>query len=505
MTGFHIPPTSSSAPDPLAPRPWPQRETPLEGQRAALLARSTRVAFACGEELAEAGAEVLSFDCPMALATHLGSTDCELVVMQANNLSGEEVEAVLTVLGNSVLVLIGNTDHTSMNRRAYDRVDLLARDGELVSIVLHALEQHGLEEENRGLRELLEGRSSLGRLTTRDPALSRVLSMAETVAPTRANVLITGESGTGKTILAEALHLHSTRAGQPFVVVHCGALPESLLESELFGHVKGAFTGATHDRAGRFEEADGGTIFLDEIQSAPLSLQVKLLRIIQDRRFERVGDSRTREVDVRIITATNRDLPTEVAHGRFREDLFYRLHVVTLELPPLRERPGDVVLLAEAALSRFATTYDKPIEGISSEALTRLIEHDWPGNVRELENVIERAALLTQDPYLHTEDLALVGAATFGPTTGLTGSPPAPLPTGAHPPRLSLGIAGLTEITSLREALEVPEQRIIEHILAQCGGRRKEAAERLGINRATLFNKMRKYDLLEKVYESTEE
>jgi len=357
---------------------------------------------------------------------------------------------------------------------------------ELVLTVKRALEQRRLAAENRRLQAAVGERFQLGRIVSRDPALQRILQTVEALADTRATILIQGESGTGKSLLARTMHELSSRRSGPFVEVNCGALPAGLLESELFGHARGAFTGALRDRPGRFEAADGGTIFLDEIGVAPPELQVKLLRLLQEKSFERVGETRTRSVDVRVLAATNSDLEAEVRAGRFREDLFWRLHVVALQLPPLRERPADLSLLAEHFLQRFAREHGRPARPLSAGALARLATHSWPGNVRELEHALERAVLLAQGASIEAEDL--------GPAIGSLGpARPDPVNVGAGDPApvlpLRLGVP-------LRKALEEPEREIIRRTLEMNGGSRQETARMLELNRATLFNKMRKYDLL---------
>jgi DNA-binding NtrC family response regulator len=336
-------------------------------------------------------------------------------------------------------------------------------------------------------------------------------------------VLIGGESGTGKSMLARTLHQCSSRSSAPFVVVNCGALPESLLESELFGHAKGSFTGAVSDKIGKFEAADGGTIFLDEIACASLELQVKLLRVLQDRVFERVGDHTTRKTDARVIAASNRDLRDEVREGRFREDLYYRIKVVSLEMPPLRDRPGDVPMLAEHFLRKFAAEYGRPVKSLTPDCLAALTAHSWPGNVRELEHCLERAVLLSSSSALTAENLSpdlrehLPATPPDNPDSGsrveahggepstTAGSPEAQAELQAIPGALD-GLESPPSaeagdepggVRPLREALEGPERLLIQRALELCGGNRNRTASLLEINRSTLFNKMKKYNLME--------
>ena len=358
--------------------------------------------------------------------------------------------------------------------------DYLSRpvSGEQVQLALtRALEQRQLRRENLRLRESLDERVRLGGIESSDARMRRIAEVLRAVADTRANVLITGESGTGKTLLARTLHQLSGRAAGPFVVVDCGALPAGLLESELFGHVRGAFTGALRDRAGVFEAARGGTLLLDEIGNAPPELQIKLLRVVQERVLERVGDTRTIEVDVRLVSATNTDLARAVQEGRFREDLYYRLDVVRLEVPPLRERPADIALLAERFVRRFASEHGRPQQGLHPDALALLCAQPWPGNVRQLENALERAVLLGTGPRVLPADL------------GLVAPEPAP-PVAAAPVQLVAGRA-------LKAALDEPERQIILAALERNGWSRQRTARMLGINRTTLFNKMRKHGLLQ--------
>jgi transcriptional regulator with GAF, ATPase, and Fis domain len=310
-----------------------------------------------------------------------------------------------------------------------------------------------------------------------DPAIQRVLRLIEKVAKTDSTVLILGESGTGKEVVARAIHELSPRVKKSMVPVNCGAIPANLLESELFGHVKGAFTGAMHSREGRFELAHNGTIFLDEIGEMSAILQVKLLRVIQERAFEPVGGTRPVEVDVRIVAATNKDLEAEVAAGRFREDLFYRLNVVPVTLPPLRERAGDVPLLLEHFNKKLATTRKRAVKGYSDEALQKLCEYGWPGNVRELENMVERLTVFCMDEIVQIEDLppkVAEGRAVKAPPKDAFAQ--------------DLPEDGL----DLREMLTTLEDRLIKQALERTEWNKNRAATLLRMNRTTLVEKLKK-------------
>jgi two-component system response regulator PilR (NtrC family) len=363
----------------------------------------------------------------------------------------------------------------AMRLGAYDFVAKPFQSAELVALVAKALEKQTIVIENQRLRaQVIE--AGTRDLVGRSAALRRVMDLVERIAPTRTTVLITGESGTGKERVARAIHRMSERADGPFLVVNCGALPEALMESELFGHEKGAFTGAQSRHRGLFREADGGTILLDEVGELPAALQVKLLRVLQERMVRPVGATQETAVDVRVLSATNRDIEADVASGKFRSDLYYRLNVIRIGLPPLRERREDVPLLAERFVRQFASEMGKDIAGFTPDSLRALQTYEFPGNVRELENVIERA-------------VALAGARVIG--------------LGDLPPELS-GITGAPtpalwelpkEGTRLDEVLTEIERRLIVDALARTGGVRTRAAALLGVTFRSLRYRLKKHGL----------
>jgi DNA-binding NtrC family response regulator len=322
------------------------------------------------------------------------------------------------------------------------------------------------EEEIHELQSRMETSSEFGGIIGKDPKMQLIYKMIEDIAPTDATVLIQGESGTGKELVARAIHLESPRQDKPFVVINCSAYPATLLESELFGHEKGAFTGAIRQKIGRFEQAHGGTVFLDEIGEIHPSAQIKLLRVLQTQKFERLGGEKTLGVNLRILAATNKDLLQEVKKGNFREDLYYRLNVIPIYLPPLRERRNDVPLLARYFLQRFATEQEKKIQGFSAEAMRLLMEHQWPGNVRELENTVEHATVLAKSVRIEVSDL---------PTAIRTTS-------------------SLAEITRV-PTMEEHERKILQDALEECSWNKKQTAKRLGISRSTLYDKLKKYQI----------
>jgi two-component system response regulator HydG len=337
-----------------------------------------------------------------------------------------------------------------------------------------AMEHRSLREENRLLKESLGARFDRQNLIGHSPAMTRLLEIVAQAAPSEATILITGESGTGKEMIAGAIHFNSPRREGPFVKINCAAITETLLESELFGHEKGSFTGADRRREGRFRQAHGGSLFLDEITETSPSMQVKLLRVLQEREVTRVGGSEVIPVDVRLIAATNRSIRDEIAAGRFREDLYYRLNVVSLHVPPLRERREDIPLMAQRFLEMYNEKNRKTIKGFSPQAMDRLVRYGWPGNVRELMNAVERGVVLCRGEYLDEADFPLLSPdslATDRPT----------LPSG-----LSLEALPLEEV----------EKNTVLATLEAVGGNKSEAARRLGITRRTLHLKLKKYGLM---------
>jgi DNA-binding NtrC family response regulator len=356
---------------------------------------------------------------------------------------------------------------------AYDYITKPIDDLRLKLTIRRALDQKKLLASYKSLQRRLKPWTLEEKLVYRDKKMEQLLELVHAVAETMATVLITGESGTGKSLLAKYLHDHSARREGPFVQISCGSLSETLLESELFGHVRGAFTGAIRDKKGKFEEAHGGTIFLDDINCASATLQIKLLRVLQEKVIERVGGNVPIQVEVRIITATNTSLQEEVARQTFREDLYYRINVVSLAIPPLRERPSDIEPLINHMIRYFNQMHHKHIKGIAKSALQLCLKYAWPGNVRELENVMERAVILTPGEYLVPQSLPR--------DLDQTGICPFPIP------------CPLT----LHSALAQAEKQILLETLESCNWNRQLSARTLGISRTTLFNKMRRFQLVD--------
>jgi two-component system, NtrC family, response regulator PilR len=341
------------------------------------------------------------------------------------------------------------------------------------------LESHRLKQENLLLKRALHSRHEFSNIIGNSPSMLAVFKLVETIAKTNSTVLITGESGTGKDMVARAVHFNSLRAEHPFVALNCGAVPETLLESELFGHMRGAFTGADANKKGLIEVAERGTVFLDEIGEMNASMQVKLLRILQDRRFRRLGGTDEVQADIRIIAATNQDLPRLVADGRFREDLFYRINVIPIQLPPLRERREDIPLLAQHFMGKFSALMNKPVHSISGEAQQRLVEYAWPGNVRELENVIERAVALEQTPVILADTLP----PNVGPGGGLLPSTSGPVAEDAGGPGGEFPVLpDLGDGFDLEARGDEFYRHYISLALERTGGVQTRAAELLGMS-----------------------
>ncbi|MCF6291243.1 MAG: sigma-54 dependent transcriptional regulator [Desulfobacterales bacterium] len=371
----------------------------------------------------------------------------------------------------------------AMRAGAFNYLTKPFNNDDLVMNIRKAVEHYSLLKENRRLRDEVRDRYGFASIIGKNKRMRQIYQLIEKVAPTPASVLITGESGTGKELVARAIHFNSTREKAPFISVNCAALPETLLESELFGHEKGAFTGAASLRKGRFELADTGTLFLDEIGDIPLTLQATLLRVLQERTFERVGGTRPIKVDVRVVTATNKDIKDEVDKGRFRDDLYYRLNVVQIHLPPLRERRDDIPLLAGHFVGKFAKSLGRPSLEISTEALRLLTTLPWEGNVRELENTIERAAILCSGDRIEPED---VQPDIDGSGRGKKG--------GVWASEVDFEQLVPADVT-LPEALSSIEEKMLRRALTDADSVQARAAERLGITKSLLQYKMKKYGL----------
>ncbi len=396
------------------------------------------------------------------------SDDYDLIIsdIQMPQMSGIELLRQLRSENNDVTVIMitafSSTEEAveAMKLGAYDYITKPFKNDEIRLVIKNALEREQLQKENKQLKQQLGQRFSFQALIGNSPAMTRLIALLERVAPSQANVLVTGESGTGKELVAKALHLNSERSEHPFVPINCGAIPENLLESELFGHEKGAFTGADKRKEGLFESADNGTLFLDEIGELPMGMQVKLLRVLQEREFRRVGGTTNIPLDIRVVAATNQDLAERIQEGQFREDLFYRLNVVSIELPPLRARSDDIPLLINSFYHRFTGRDEYKIE---KKALELLLNYDWPGNVRELENLVERCLVLGESEEMSVdclpEQIRKRGRSVCGDI-------------GALP----------DEGFNLDEWLEEMERTVLLQALEKAGGVRKKAADLLGIN-----------------------
>ncbi len=408
--------------------------------------------------LAQAEVDVVLTDLNMQgmngleLCARVGAYDADLPVV------------IITAFGSL------DTAIAAIRSGAYDFVTKPV-DIDFLAITLdRAVQHHDIKRQLNRLSEMVEAKQRFAKLIGESSAMHDLFSQLERVAASSSSVLLRGESGTGKELVAQAIHQLSDSNGHPFVAINCSALPEMLLESELFGHKRGAFTDAKSDRTGLFLEARGGTLFLDEIGDMPLALQPKLLRALEDRKIRPVGGNSEIPFETRIIAATNKDLESAVSDGLFREDLFYRLNVIELELPPLRERGTDCLLLANAFLKHFAAKDGKQVTGITEPVAEKFLEYDWPGNVRELKNVVERAVALTRHQKIVMEDLPVKLRSYQGTS----------LQFGAHPAELV--------------SLEAMEQRYIHHVLKSVGDNRTMAAKILGLDRKTLYRKLQRYD-----------
>ncbi len=411
----------------------------------------------------------------------INTNDVDLVIadLKMPGLSGQELLKQVTSAYPTVPVIIltgHGTIETAVDAMRDGAFDFLTKPvnlDRLSLLVKRALSNRKLVLEHRALKEevaQIEQKQKFAKIIGKSPQMKKVLDVIEQVAPTRASVLITGESGVGKELVADAIHNLSDRKDRPFVKVHCAALTETLLESELFGHEKGSFTGAVATKRGRFELANSGSIFLDEIGEVNQAVQIKILRVLQEKKFERVGGEETLEVDVRIVSATNRDLKKEIQEGRFREDLFYRLNVVNVNVPPLRERKEDIALLAAAFLKEFSEENGKEIVGIDAKAKTALYGYSWPGNIRELRNCIESAVVLAKGNVITPMDL---------------------------PPSVANESEGDYIKINVGISLADAEKEIIRGTLNYAKGNKSRAAEVLGIGRKTLHRKIQEYNLVE--------
>lgn len=400
--------------------------------------------------------------------------DLAIIDLKLPDMEGTDLfEAMRIIRPSTIAIMISaratvNEAVSALKMGIYDFITKDFRLQDIRKVVNKALETQQLLAENQRLRQALQERLASGRILGRSPAFLKIIHQVNQIAPLKSTVLITGESGVGKELIAEAIHYGSPRRDRPLVKVNCGALPQSLIESELFGHEKGAFTGAVQQRKGRFELADTGTIFLDEVAEMPLSAQVKLLRVLQEGEFERVGGTKTLKVDVRVVAATNQDLEAMVAAGTFRKDLFYRLNVIHLEVPPLRERREDIPLLAQYFLDRFCLENNRPPMGFSPAAIQALKNYPWPGNVRELENVVERMAALASGPTLNLEDL---------------------------PEEVRQQSEGDDKIViQVGASMEEIERLAIRQTLKKTGGDKEVTARILGIGLATLYRRLKEME-----------
>jgi len=438
-----------------------------EGLRAALEDRYDVYIAEDGESavrlIEENGFDVLLTDLRMP---GLGGLD---LIKRAKSMNKPPICILMTAYGSEEMAVDamrqGADDYIAKGRLQIDELEMR---------IARAVRSQKLETENRELRSQVDNKFGLENVIGESPGMQEIFEVVQQVAPARASVLVLGESGTGKELIAKAIHNLSPRAKQPLVTVHCAALSPTLLESELFGHEKGAFTGAHERRIGRFEQANGGTLFLDEIGEIDQSIQVKLLRFLGERTFERVGSNKTQTADVRLIAATNRNLEEQVAKGDFREDLFFRLRVVEMHLPPLRDRGTDIIMLAKLFLKEFAQENSKSVEGLHPDAVELLLNHSWPGNVRELRTAIEHAVVLCRDDTVAVRDLP---PSVRGESSIV-----------AHPDAKEV-------LTKKNLTVEDAEKALIIRALKEFDGNRTKAAKKIGMSRRTLHRKLHSYNL----------
>jgi len=415
----------------------------------------------------------------MIEGSHYDFILCDIKMPRMNGM--EFLESARDMLATSTVIMMSaygsiDTALEAMKLGAYDYISKPFKTDEVYLTLKKAEERESLKKENRKLKERIqkiEGDYHFGNMVARSKTMQSVFQLAGKAAQYKTTVLILGESGTGKELIAKGIHYSGERAAMPLVPVNCGGIPESLLESELFGYKKGAFTGADHNRKGLFQEAEKGTIFLDEIGELPIALQVKLLRVLQDNEVRPVGESKSYKIDVRVVAATAKNLEEEVKKGTFRQDLFYRLNVLTVKLPPLRERREDIPLLCKRFIRRFNEVLDKDVKGLAPEAMSRLLKYEWPGNVRELENSIESAMVLSDDPLLLPEHF----------TTVLGGGD------------CRNQDDGTFDGFSLKDAREVVEKKLITRALEETGSNRTRAARLLGISHPSLLTKIKAYGI----------
>ena len=439
------------------------------------------------EFLRDEGFETLTADNGQQAIDLVKSNDIALVItdMQMPGMDGfallqavKEYQSTLPVI---MITAYGEVEKAvrAMQLGAFNYLTKPFNNDELLACAAKAIEHFALAQENKRLHQEISGRYQFDQLIGKNKSMQQLYSLIERVAPSQANVLITGESGTGKELVARAIHFNSLRSQAPFVTVNCAAIPEALLESEFFGHERGAFTGAIATRKGKFESADKGTIFLDEIGEMPLPLQVKLLRVLQEKSFERVGGDKLIHVDVRIVAATNKDLKEEVEQGSFREDLYYRLNVVHLPLPPLRERPDDIPILAEHFVRKYAAQGARPNLSLAQDTVRFLTSLPWDGNVRELENTIERATILCPGSVIEPEDVQPMSG-------GMTGHKEA---------AANVSLEQLPDEVKLADVLNDIEEKMLKRALEQTNFVQTQAAKRLGITKSLLQYKMKKFQI----------